>query len=214
VSGGRHRAPSSGIDAERALRTLGSVQWSPQRVATALAVLAALAVIPFGGWSAAADGPTGPLPRLAVDEVSEGGPWNVTVTGGRLLDDQPPLHATDPNNRWVIILATVEVTADASRNDIVDVLRISGVEGLVDEDEPGTVALVSDFTQYPYLHPGLPESVLFAWEQSATAPVPTEVEVTIFGKTLRRDSLTGSQQWLDRAPRAVVQVPIVDRRGQ
>ncbi|MBX6750728.1 MAG: hypothetical protein IRY85_13830 [Micromonosporaceae bacterium] len=153
------------------------------------------------------------MPRLAVNEVIEGGPWNVTITGGRLLDDQPPLHATDPNNRWVIILATVEVTADTSRSDIADVLRISGAEGLVDED-PGTVALVSDFTVYPSLHPGLPESVLFAWEQSATAPVPTEVEVTIFGKTLRRDSLTGSRQWMDRAPRAVVRVPIVDRRGQ
>jgi hypothetical protein len=214
VSGGRHRAPSTGVDAGQALRSLKSIHWSPQRVAIALAVLAAVAVIPFGGWSAAADGPTGPLPRLAVDEVSEGGPWRITVTGGRLLDDQPPLRATDPNNRWVIILATVEVTADASRGDIADALRISGVEGLVSADAPDTVALVSDFTVYPSLHPGLPESVLFAWEQSATAPVPTEVDVTIFGKTLRRDSLTGSQQWLDRAPRAVVRVPIIDRRGQ
>jgi hypothetical protein len=175
-------------------------------------VVAALAIIPFGGWSAAVDGPAGPLPRLAVDEVSVGEPWNVTVTGGRLLDDQPPLRATVPGNRWVIILATVEVTADTSRSDIPEVLRISGAEGLVGED-PGTVALVSDFTLYPLLHPGLPDSVLFAWEQSATAPVPAEVEVTIFGKTLRRDSLTGSQQWLEATPRAVVRVPIIDRRG-
>lgn len=188
------------------------MRWSPQRVAIALVVVAALAVIPFGGWSAAPDGPGGPLPRLAVDEVSEGYPWNVTITGGRLLDDQPPLRATDPQNRWVIILATVEVTTDTSRSDITDVLRISGVEGLID-DKPGIVALVSDFTVYPYLHPGLPDSVLFAWEQSATAPVPTEAEVFIIGKTRRRDSLTGSWQWTDPAPRAVVRVPIIDRRG-
>lgn len=181
-------------------------------MAFALVIVAALAVIPFGGWSPAVDGPAGPLPRLALDEVSEGGPWNVTITGGRLLDDQPPLRASDPGNRWVIILATVQVTADTSRSDTIDILRISGAEGLT-SDAPDTIALVSDFTLYPSLHPGLPESVLFAWEQAATAPVPTEVEVTIFGKTLRRDSLTGSRQWLDRAPRAVVRVPIVDRRG-
>jgi hypothetical protein len=213
VSGGRHRAPSAGIDASQALRSLKTIRWSLQRVAIALAILSAIAVAPFGGWSAAAHGPAGPPPRLEVDQVSEGGPWKITITGGRLLDDQPPLRATDPNNRWVIILATVEVTADTSRKDIADALRISGAEGLVDDDEPGTVALVSDFTQYPTLHPGLPESVLFAWEQSATAPVPTEVEVTIFGKTLRPDSLSGLRQWLDLAPRAVVRVPIVDRRG-
>lgn len=173
--------------------------------------VAALAIVPFGGWSAA-DGTTERLPRLAVDEVSEGLPWNITITGGRLLDDQPPLRATEPGNRWVIILATVEVTADASRNDIADALRISGADGLVDT-VPGAVAVVSDLTERPYLHPNLAEAMLFGWEQSASAPVPTEVEVTIFGKTLRRDSLTGLQQWMDRSPRAVVSVPIVDRRG-
>ena len=212
VAGGRHRVASGGGDAGPDRRTWPS-RWSPQRVALVLVIVAALAIVPFGGWSAAVDGPTGPLPRQALDEVSEGLPWNVTITGGRLLDDQPPLlRATTPGNRWVIILATVEVTADTSRSDTADILRISGAEGLVTE-APDTVAIVSDLTTHPYLHPGLPESVLFAWEQSASAPVPTEVEVTIFSKTFRPDTLSGMRQWLDWTPRAVVRVPIVDRRG-
>jgi hypothetical protein len=39
------------------------------------------------------------------------------------------------------------------------------------------------------------------------------VDVTIWGKTLRLDSFRKVPSWLDDAPRAVVTVPIVDRRN-
>jgi hypothetical protein len=192
--------------------------WSLQRVGLVVAVAAALAIIPFGGWSTKSQG----LQRLELNQTSAGLPWNVTVTGGRLVDDQPPLQASVEGNRWVIILARVEVTSDTSRVDIYDALRISGAEGLVDGKAPlkivpgiaaDPVAVSSDFAQYVAIHPGLPEDMVFAWEQSASAPVPTQVDVTLWGINQRRSSLTGSREWLDPVARAVVTVQIVDRRG-
>ena len=182
-------------------------------------VVAGVAIIPFGGWSTVAS--KDEAPRIALGQQNDGLPWNVTVTGARLLDDQPPLHASVAGNRWVVVLATVEVTSDESRYDIADALRISGVEGLVEPISiglspgiaPATVLVVSDLTDLGYLHPGLPENVAFAWEQSSTVPVPTQLQVTIFGKTVRRDTITGFKSWLDPTARGVVTVPVVDRRG-
>jgi hypothetical protein len=186
--------------------------WSLQRVALVVVVLAGLAIIPFGGWSAR---PPAGVPKIALSQPSNGLPWNITVTGGRLVDDQPPLVAKEAGDRWIIILATVEITANESRSDVASALRVSGADGLVkgDEDGPVMVALLSDFNAFPYLQPGLAEQLAFGWQQSPSAPVPTQVQVTIIGKTLRRSSLTGTMEWLDDAPRAVVEVPIVDRRG-
>jgi len=187
--------------------------WSLQRVTLVVVAVAALAIIPFGGWSSNASSHQ-PV-QLGLNEPNDGLPWKITVTGGRLLDDQPPLVASVSGDRWIVILATVEITADESRNDLSDALRVSGAEGLVTDfdDAPVMVALVSDFSYGPYLQPGLAEQLAFGWQQDLGAPVPTQVQVTIFGKTLRRSSLTNSMEWLDNAPRAVVTVPIVDRRG-
>ena len=185
--------------------------WTPRRAVAALAALAVVATIPFGGLRTV-DPTLTSVVRLNVDEVNKGGPWNVTVTGGRLLKDQPPLDASVKGNRWVIILATVEITSDETRNDIDAILRISGAEGLVSK-EPTEVRLLRDYTAYPALHPGIPERMIFGWEQSAAAPVPTRVDVTIWGKTLRLDSFRKVPSWLDDAERAVVTVPIVDRRN-
>jgi hypothetical protein len=185
--------------------------WTLRRAVAALAAVAVVATIPFGGLRTV-DPKLASVVRLKVDEVSKGGPWNVTVTGGRLLKDQPPLKAGTKGNRWVIVLATVEITADETRNDMDAILQISGAQGLV-SDKPTEVRLLRDYTAYPALHPGIPERMIFGWEQAADAPVPTQVDVTIVGKTLRPDSLRNAPSWLDDAPRAVVTVPVVDRRN-
>jgi hypothetical protein len=72
-------------------------------------------------------------PTVAVNAVNEGEPWNVTVTGARLLDDLSPLRLTNPGDRWVALLATVEVTAAESRNDLGDTVRLPGLDGLLKE---------------------------------------------------------------------------------
>jgi len=160
------------------------------------------------------------LPPLKVNEVSEGEPWTVTVTGGRLVGDGlPGLTLENPANRWVVVLATVEVTAPESRNDMRDIIDISGVEGLVKDPNirrlyPQNVIALRDGAAVGYLQPAMPEKLAYFWEQEATAPVPTEMSVTINQKTYRVDSLAGHQAWLDLAPRAELTVPIEDRRGK
>jgi hypothetical protein len=155
---------------------------------------------------------TSGLPTVAANVVDAGTPWNVTVSGARLVDDLPPLHLERAGDRWVAVVATVEVTADESRNDLDEVVRITGVSGLLGT-RPSGVYLLRDDTRLGYLHPGLPEKVAFVWEQTGSQAVPTLVEVEIWGKTHRVGSLSGSLGWFDPAPRARVAIPVEDRRA-
>ncbi len=186
--------------------------FSPHRVIAGLMVLAAVATIPFGGLKDANTAQYAGLARVEVDQAYDAGPWRVTVTGGRLLRDQPPLRAEKKTNRWVIVLATVEVTADETRNDMSDILRISGAERLTSE-QPATIMLLRDYTEMPALHPGMAEPLIFAWEQDAKAPVPASLDVIIWGKTLRVDTLDQTRSWLDHTERAVLTVAVEDRRN-
>lgn len=159
-------------------------------------------------------------PRVAFNTVNKGVPWDVTVYGMRVVDQLEPLRLENPGDRWIAVLAIVTVTADESRNDMDDVLRIPDVPGLLAEEQSGSakgqadyVYLLRDDTSTPYLHPDMPEKLAFIWEQKASAPVPTRTTVEIRGKTLRENTLTGHQEWLDPATRAVVpDVPVEDKR--
>jgi hypothetical protein len=174
----------------------------------ALVVLVLGISAPFGGL----DGVDGPgLPRTAVNTVDRGAPWNVTVTGVRLLDGEALIKPRNEGDHWLVVLATVEVTADESRGDMYDILRLAGVTGLRDE-KPDYVYLIRDDSPVGKLNPGMPEALAFAWAQSPDVALPAEIEVDIIGKTLRADSLTGSIGWFDEAPRSRVTVPVEDRR--
>jgi hypothetical protein len=180
--------------------------------------VAALAASGLFGGLEPADKPE--LPPAKVNELSKGEPWNVTVTGGRLVGDGlPGLRLQNPANRWVVVLATVEVTAPESRNDMRDIVAISGVDGLVKDPvlsslDPQYVIGLRDGVAVGYLQPAMPEKLAFFWEQESTAPVPTEMVVTINQKTYRVDTLAGHKAWLDLEPRAELTVPIEDRRGK
>jgi hypothetical protein len=160
------------------------------------------------------------LPPVKVNELSKGEPWNVTVTGGRLVDAElPGIRLQTAGNRWVVVLATVEVTAPESRNDMDEIIDISGVEGLVKDPnlrklEPQYVIALRDGEPVTYLQPAMPEKLAYFWEQESTAPVPTQVDVTINKKTYRLFTLDGHMNWLDLEPRAQLTVPIEDRRGK
>ncbi|MFC0526896.1 hypothetical protein [Phytohabitans kaempferiae] len=180
--------------------------------------VAALAASGLFGGLETAEKPE--VPPVQVNELSEGEPWNVTITGARLVGDGlPGIRLDNPANRWVVVLATVEVTAPTSRNDMREVLEISGVEGLVKDPalrrlDPGYIIALRDGVSVTYLQPSMPEKLAYFWEQESTAPVPTEVKVTINQKTYRIDSLAGHKAWLGLEPRAELTVPVEDRRDQ
>jgi hypothetical protein len=152
------------------------------------------------------------IPPATLNQLNQGEPWNVTVTGGRLAGKLPGVSMEDDNNRWVAVLATVEVTAPESLGFPSEIIEISGVEGLLKPKDPQHVVVMRDSTFVDKLHPGMPEKLAFLWEQSSTAPVPTEMRVTINKKTYRANTLTQHMDWLDLEPRAELTVPIEDRR--
>jgi hypothetical protein len=150
------------------------------------------------------------LPLVAAGTVNAGKPWNVAVTGAQLLD-RAPLRLRRAGNRWLAVQVTVEITADESRGDLGDILRLTGVDGIGNQ-RPADVVLLRDQASARLLHPGLPEVLVFFWEQAGNAAVPGQIEVQIFGKKRRIDSLSGRREWLDRASRARVRLAVDDRR--
>lgn len=168
----------------------------------------------FGGLDPVETRVDGPA-ALAEDELNRGQPWDVTVTGAGYSRDVPPLELDQEGDRWLVVAALVEVTADESRFDVFDVLRLRGADGLIGQQDhmgakPDQVYLKRDADQVYDLHPNLAEEVYFFWEQAGDAQIPTEVDVVIIGKTQRIDSLTGHLEWLDPRARALVRVPMRD----
>ncbi|GIG86651.1 hypothetical protein Pen02_15870 [Plantactinospora endophytica] len=150
-------------------------------------------------------------PPVEVGKVVDGGPWDVTVTGSRLVGELPGLTLGD-GRRWFAVLATVENTDDESRDDFGDTVSLTGVDGLATE-KPRYVLVLRDASRPKYLNPGLPEKLAFLWEQEAGQPVPTRVRVQVWGKTYRLDSIGNTMEWLDPERRAEIEVPVEDRRA-
>ncbi|GAA5181421.1 hypothetical protein GCM10023322_16060 [Rugosimonospora acidiphila] len=161
----------------------------------------------FGGLKSADPG----IPQLKPNVVSKDGPWNVSVIACRVVDDLSPLHPATDGDRWFIVLANVDVTADNSQSGIGGIIRLPNVAGLVDQ-APDHVLLSRDGSVVDYLNPGMTERIGFVWEQSSKVPVPTQALVQVYGATLRDSSLTGDKEWLDSSVRATVLAPVQDRR--
>jgi len=172
----------------------------------------ALGVSGFAGGLAPVAEPGTPQvqPSAAVDA----GPVKVTVLTGRVVSDLSPIKPSEDGDRWFLVIAMIEVTADDSRVTP-DPLRLPHVTGLL-KKAPDRVLLSRDATEVEYLNPGMPERVAYVWEQRPDAPLPATVEVDILGATYRTNSLTGGKEWMpdDDAdqPRATVQVPVQDKR--
>jgi hypothetical protein len=146
------------------------------------------------------------MPAMKPGAVVEAEPWNVTITSVRVRNAGPPT-LSEPGNRWIEVLATVEVTTDSSNDVLIHwAVSVSGIDGLTDKDPD--VRLVRDGETVIYLHPDLPEQVIFYWEQSGDAAVPNEVDVAVVGMTHRRDTVNGLLQWKDPYVRARVRLPV------
>jgi len=161
----------------------------------------------FGGWK-----PAPAPPPAAVNSVVDGGSWRVTITGARLVGELKPMVLSDKGNHWVVVLATVEITAERTWKHIHQILTLSGVDGV--KDGPARdVLLMRDATKISQLNPGLPEKVAFFWEHKAGSPVPTEITVQVQAWQFRVNSLTQGREWMpDDDAMVEVRVPVADRR--
>jgi hypothetical protein len=176
------------------------------------AIVAGVLALTVSGLAGGLDPVASPgAPQVRPSMVNEGSPWNITVLTGRVVNDLSPIKPRKDGDRWFIVLATIEVTSDESRNDMRQALRVPAVAGLLDE-EPAHVLMARDGTEVGYLNPGMPEVLGFVWEQRSDVPLTAMTDVDIWGKTHRISSLTGRMEWLDLAVRATVHVPVQDRR--
>lgn len=164
----------------------------------------------FGGFDKVGEPP---LPTVEVNQVHPDTPWNITVHSVRVFNELEPLRHKVEGSRWLVVVATVEVTADESLNQVGRAVRIRGAEG-VDTAEPVDVRRASDGQIVNYLHPNLPDRLGFFWEQRASAPMPTQLRVGLFGMRYERERESRLLGWRwDPSVRAVLTVPVDDRRG-
>lgn len=182
-------------------------QQSLRRWGAGIAVLALGVSGLFGGLEPV----TRTAPVMAVGTAIDGGPGLVTVTKVQLHQNLPPMVLRDKANHWLVVVAKVEITAEESWTRLTRMVQLSGVDGMV--DTLPTPMLVRDSARTGMLHPGMPEEVAFFWERKAGTPAPKEATVQVNKVVHRKDSLTGSMQWMpEDVPAGEVTLPVVDKR--
>jgi hypothetical protein len=151
------------------------------------------------------------LPSFTVDQAFEAGGWRITVHTVRALDELKPInHQEETGWRWIIVVATVELT-DLGKSTLFynKALQIHGIEG-VPAQFADHVALTTDAKENTSLQPGVPTRLGYFWEQRTTAPIPPQVQVGIFAIDEVHDPGSGLDGWLvdTDTPRAVNMVTV------
>jgi hypothetical protein len=199
-------------------RALGQlIQMSGQRWGIGIGVVLVAISGLFGGLN------TAPQRPVALNTAIDAGPWKITVTGARLVGDLPPMHLSDKKNYWIVVLATVEITADRTWNILGEAVQLAPTRGIKAEPSKTLageqvqlndgIVLMRDATQIDQLNPGMPEKLAFFWELESTGPIPTEVKVYVGFRRFRQDGLSGHMNWMDDSEHnKVVVVPVIDRR--
>jgi hypothetical protein len=178
-------------------------------LAGALAAIALAISAMFHGLAAVA-----PASNVsAVGTVIAAGPWDVTVSKACVVKSQDGLDTLKPGDRWFAVIVIVDVTAAASRDDMADIVRLPHVSGLA-AAAPDRILVTRDETDLGYLNPGMPERLALLWEQAPKVPIPHTVDVAVYAKTLRANSLGGSTtqgnlDWFDAGLKSTVVAPVL-----
>jgi hypothetical protein len=180
---------------------------------TALIALFLAASAAFGGLEKA---DTPPIPQLDVGESFTGAQLRIAVEGAVLIDAFPEAFITpQPGNRLLVIRATVEnvwdkPVATISRIGAADNVRPRGIDGM--EDEPLTVAVISDGSPYPELQPAVPVELAFIWEVPNGAISQSDVlRIDVLDKTyIAGGFVTYGERFQDPFVAASVEAPVTD----
>ena len=167
----------------------------------------------FGGLEEA---DTPPIPQLDVGESFTGAQLRIAVEDAVLIDAFPEAYITpQPGNRLLVIRATVENVWDKpvstySSIGAADNVRPQGVDGM--EDEPLTVAVISDGSSYPELQPAVPVELAFIWEFPDGAISQSDVlQIDLLDKTYAAGGfVTYGERFEDPFVAASVQASVTD----
>ncbi|MDW4572081.1 hypothetical protein R8Z57_04735 [Microbacterium sp. M3] len=169
-----------------------------------------LATAAFGGLATAAP------PELATLEPGEAhvtAERSLAVQRAVLIDELPDTRVLpDDGERVLVIVAEVENLWDrplsAGSKGIGETLSIAGTDAVSAEG----AARLDDATADPWLQPGVPAQIVFAWAvPDDLFAEGDEVGVTLYERSLYTGSfVTQGQTWEDPAPDAVVIVEVED----
>ncbi len=166
----------------------------------------------FGGWQRAESEPT--KAGVPID----GGPWTVTIADARLVGDMKPMTLRRKENHWIAVVATIEITVDATWTNLREIIQLPQTEG-IDNDADGLtsareIVLVRDSTPISQLNPGMPERVAFFWERNKDSPVPAELRVVVTALEFREETLSLTERWRPNEDAyTLVTADVIDKRG-
>lgn len=163
----------------------------------------------FGGWA-----PTPPPPPASIDAPIDGGRWQVTVSGARLVGELKPMSLSKKENYWLVVIATVEIKAEKTVRYLGSIVHLPDDDDEDGETEsPAGVVLMRDGRKINQLNPGMPEKVAIFFEQPAGRPAPTEITAIIRAYEYRENTLTGGIEWMpnDEGETEVL-IPVLDKR--
>lgn len=202
----------------------GALGWLGSRSIREYALGGSLAVLlvsgAFGGLGDSRDDPPATAAAGTTVDVA---PFEVTVERVREGRDLGVDSVDVPDGRWLIVSAKVTVRDDASApyDALSELVRLEGAQGLVPTNHvdgrplpdpagvaPRTILSTDDAQPLSTPAPDLTYPAAFLFEQSASAPVPTEVTVVLQSHVWRKSEIEERMGWFDPAPVVRITVPV------
>lgn len=138
------------------------------------------------------------------------GPFDLTVTSVAWAEDLGDGHGESELGRYLVVHATITSTEKNTVSGFVirEALRLHGLRGFADkegsdvlvtsDDADPLVVSAADQVRIDYLNPGLTYDVQFIWEQTWSRPLPTSVDLMVFGHGFRQSNIDEQEDWFDR----------------
>ncbi len=189
----------------------------PRSLISLVAALVAAALWLGGGFEEAESLPSDPRPA-PVGEPVDVAPLTATVLRAywttKTVDG---VYYRAEGRRGLLLVVDLTNTSDAPvpvgvqraaiRTDATELLDWTGNPVTSERAEP-TFHRLSDGLGGGALQPGLTTTTVMVWSQATTAPVPTQLVMTLHSHTWRESTLTGQEGWHDPVAVAVVTVPV------
>lgn len=176
-------------------------------IGTALFLAATAA---FGGLATAAE-PA--IAELDAGETHRNDQLSIAIERAVLIDEFPDAGVfVEDGERVLAVLATVEnrwiePLAAYADSSVTASLTVTGLPA-----SPDSVARYDDATVSPWLQPGVPAQIVFAWAVEADAIEDAQaLEITLNDMTLHTGSFVANGQWwTEPVPAATVTIEVED----